>query len=161
MPAPADTLTAHRPERGRRSRPVVLCQGGCGTTTSSCCCCCLHTVGGIVFSALKSGAAATEPDSDFDIRKPDRSAGAVYWTVFGIMAFLCLVAGPAGWLFGALLGPLIQLVASIVAMFVILANEGWGSPRIRSLQRITWAGIFGCLAGIGAMAVLALLLMVR
>jgi hypothetical protein len=47
---------AHPPERGRR--PSVTLYGGC---CSCCCCCCLHTLGGIIGSAVAPAVGGEAP----------------------------------------------------------------------------------------------------
>lgn len=185
MAAPLDALTVHRPERGRKGRPVTLCQAG---STSSCCCCCLHTLGGIVLSATHSFAAPPETDSgpEPSIQPPlppqddtwwsvaatsparprnprpsGQSVGPVYWKVFGIMAAICLVTGPVGWAIGGIFGPAVQLAASLITFLVIVGNDGLESPRLRSLGRITLWGVLGCIAGIVLMYLLYLVMLQR
>ncbi|HEX7896831.1 MAG TPA: hypothetical protein VF950_03675 [Planctomycetota bacterium] len=122
-------LRKHPPERRRKS--VTLAAHGC----CCCCCCCLHSVGGLIGSAV----AGTKTHTD-----ESRRTVKVYWLVLLALTALT-VAGATnenrgnvavGLVITALILPGVQLGASFftfcASMFMALDKP--------TLGRITWKG---------------------
>ena len=133
-------LHRHPPERRRRG--VVLAAHGC----CCCCCCCLHSLCGLVGSAVASGEA----------KSPE--AKRTVWIYWGLALFSTAV-GVAGisvqesfgvaLVLAALGLPLAQLNAS----FLTLCASLFVAVDLRTLGRVTWKGFWWGLVGFLVMAV--------
>jgi len=175
-PNDADRIDLRRtpPERKRPVGSVVLAGPGC----CCCCCCCLHSVGSLIGSLVAAREPRPGPD---DLRRvaaeptgPDVSVARLYWWVVFLillLGFFTPVLGPWGYWYynrgpievffsggGAVLVmaigflPLVQLGASVVALFVILLGFHDRGPALRRLGWITLGSVLGTLAGLLAMA---------
>jgi streptolysin S family bacteriocin protoxin len=132
------------PERRRKS--VTLAAHGC----CCCCCCCLHSLGGLIGSAVGGTKAHTEEA---------RRTVKVYWLVLlGLIpltvASLSNVDSPRfqlglGLVLTAMVLPGVQLGAS----FFTLCAGMFFALDIRMLGRITWMGFLWGLIGFLVMAV--------
>jgi hypothetical protein len=147
----------HPPER--RSRGVIIAGGCC--TTCCCCTCCLHSLGGIL------GAAGVQAPAEATAWTGYARAQKVYWhTVWiGTVLSVLLVAVTKGpwWAAGLLFfgTPLVQLLASVVALLLILRQDMHPTDRAaakKAIGRITLRTIVGTLKGLFVMSPVLLLL---
>src|SRR5687768_17608892 len=96
--APAVVVESHPPERRRRTE-ILMC--GC----CCCCCCCLHTVGGLIGSAIAPAFGRKDRlplhyyyDEDYGIELPSIARGGVsavpiFWMLTFALAFGGLTVG--------------------------------------------------------------------
>src|SRR2546426_4106519 len=169
-PAAPPTIESHPPERRRRTE-IRMCHG-----SACCCCCCLHTIGGIIGSAVAPafGKKHRMPihyyyDEEGDVAVPNIaktgvSAVKVFW-------FLSLAAAIVGALIGAMVGhrdgfliglfslvmafPAAQLVCAIITLiWLALSSRQDKSFQLWQLGKITLGLVVGTAAGILAMVVI-------
>jgi hypothetical protein len=164
-------IESHPPERRRTE--TLMC--GC----CCCCCCCLHTVGGIIGSAIAPafGKGNRMPityyyDDEWDISLPNIartgvSAVKVFWFttlivtvlwVFGSVALGAADHGPSGesLLVGlvilALLYPAVQLGCAILTLlWMAFSNRDDKPYQLKQVGKITLGLFLGTLAGILSM----------
>lgn len=160
---------SHPPERRRRTE-TLMC--GC----CCCCCCCLHTVGGIIGSAVAPafGRGNRMPityyyDDEWDIQmpvitRPGVSAVKVFWVLSLIAAIVWAFASVLiehrdpmeGLLIGlvilALVYPAIQLGCAIVILFwMVCSSRQDRSYQLKQTGKILVGLVVGTIGGILAM----------
>ena len=155
----------------RRERSLVLASGCC---TSCCCCsCCLHSVGGLVGSALGTGLAVNGgkrapagPERGGRYASPAtvakraraRAAGA-FWIsllVTVIAAFLLTLSATNPLYAVTLVAfclPLLQVLAGVIAIPFVLGD---GADAVQAIGVIVASGVGGAAAG-GVLSVVALI----
>ena len=127
----------------------VCCSSCC------CCCCCVHTVAGIVGSVQGSVKAIKAQSGN-----PEATAGAermvtAYWAIAGGLAWLIVVGGLltgqliAGLIAVAFVGPLLQLIVSLVCLPVARSQPlARRAGAMAALKRMTLGGLLGLAIGI-------------
>lgn len=165
-------IQIHPPERRRRTE-TLMC--GC----CCCCCCCLHTVGGIIGSAVAPAFGKKDRlpiyyyyDEELDaevpaIQTPGISAVRLYWILslaFALIgALLGVLGGGEGFVIGlvilAMVYPAVQLAGVIVTLIVLAAsNRPDKSRQLWQLGKITLGLFVGTAAGIMAMVAIGVML---
>lgn len=165
-------IECHPPERRRRTE-TLMC--GC----CCCCCCCLHTVGGLIGSAIAPafGKKNRMPihyyyDEEFDVALPSAarsgiSAVKVFWILSLIFAILGAMLGSAwgvdeifiGLVILALVYPAVQLgSAVIVLIWLALSSRDDKRYQLKQIGKITLGLFLGTLAGILTMVVIGVML---
>jgi hypothetical protein len=171
---PRIDVTIHPPERGRAAAPVVLPCACC-----TCCCCCLHSVGslagaivGTVVSVPHVPSRPADPNFPFPFRRDEADeeeplipAGLLYWLVvsflLGVGAVWAFLAGGArdpwalvaGLVYGFMLLPGVQLVASVVSMLLVAVFYGNRGKAFLRLSQITGWSLAGAVIGVVLMGV--------
>ena len=149
-------VVAHPAER----QVVAAVAGSPCCSCCCCCCCCLHAAGGILGASVGSGQAL--------VKTHDRDKAvfgvAVYWGVFALLAVASTLVvaytseALVAFLFIILCAPVIQLVASAVALGVVavspIPDKG---PAYRALGWIALWSFVGASVGLGIMIVLGML----
>ena len=153
--ADTPTIVSHPPERRRRTE-IRMCHG-----SACCCCCCLHTVGGIIGSAV-APAFGKDDVAGPNIAKSEVSAVKVFW-------LLSLAAALLGALIGALIGmnegavdvglvilamvfPAVQLVIAIITLiWLAMSSRQDKSFQAWQIGKITLGLFVGTGAGSLAM----------
>jgi hypothetical protein len=163
-------ITAHTPERGKRSASVTAACGCC-----CCCCCCLHTIGGLVGAIsgsllnIRYRPRPVDPSFPFPFRRDelDQEEGTfpvavVYWIIvlLGVVAVSAYTffAGSSGQLdptmllWGAVIGlfflPAIQLVASLLSLIIVAVFYTDKTNGLIRVGKITLWSFVGTLVGI-------------
>lgn len=164
-------VTAHRPERRRRSLVTLHCGGGC---CCCCCCCCLHSIGSLIGATVapKGERAPAGPaylPADDDEPASGVSGVSVYWwCLLAVIAVAFAFGLATGHATGGLIAlgaiivllPLLQLFASLLAMLILAASsQPDRSYQFGQVGRITLGAVVGGLAGLGIMILLAVLLL--
>lgn len=173
-------LESHPPERRRRPPTVTL------MCCCSCCCCCLHTVGGIIGSALapafgrgNRAALTYYYDEELDIQMPDIARpGVSSVKVFWIMSLIAAVVwafasvliehrNPMGGLMIglvilALVYPAVQLGCAVVLLlWMACSSRQDRSYQLKQLGKITLGLFLGTIAGILFMVGIGVLMSIR
>ena len=163
---------SHPPERRRRTE-TLMC--GC----CCCCCCCLHTVGGIVGSAVAPAFGKKNPlpihyyyDEEWDIQVPDVarpgiSAVKLFWMITLVLSIIGVLMSCAGGGDGIVVGlviiamvfPALQLGSAFFTLLTLLiAQRDDRRFQLRQLGKITLGLFVGTLAGIMAMVGIGLMM---
>src|SRR6266540_1367403 len=130
-------IRSHPPERRRRQGNVAAC---CCCS----CCCCLHSLGGLIGSAVAGRSKTLE----------EHGATVTYWLCLLAAILLTCGAGPlmfgeglAGLLAALIFLPALQLVVSVIGAVIVACTTG--TAGLRRIWTITWRGFVGALAGVG------------
>lgn len=162
--SPGPAAAPLRIERHRAERLAdIAVVGSVCCSSCCCCCCCVHSIGGITGAAIGSAIAGSRGAGSEEVVGA-RILAAGYWIGFGVVAALvCLAAAldDSLWMgLGAvaLAGPALQLVMSVLALPLALAQR---APRrtgaLRALGAITLGAVLGAILGGGLMLVVFLL----
>jgi hypothetical protein len=174
LPSPNATteiqVTAHAPERGKRSASVTAACGCC-----CCCCCCLHSIGGLVGAitgsllTVRPRPRPVDPSFPFPFRRDelDQDEGTfpiaiIYWLlvlllIAAVSVYYFLTARTSGVLdpsdlfLGALIAlfclPALQLGASMLTLIAALFYMDKVTALIR-VGKITLWSLVGTVVGI-------------
>ena len=163
---------SHPPERRRRTE-TLMC--GC----CCCCCCCLHTIGGLIGSAVAPafGRKNRMPihyyyDEEFDVALPSvaktgASAVKVYWIISLVCAILGAMMGCAGGGSGIVIGliilalvfPAVQLGSAIIVLiWLALSSRDDKRYQLKQIGKITLGLFLGAVAGILTMVVIGVMM---
>jgi hypothetical protein len=172
--SPSVVIDSHPPERRRRTE-TLMC--GC----CCCCCCCLHTVGGLIGSAIAPAFGRKDRlplhyyyDEEYGIELPSIARGGVstvpvFWTLTGVFSvlavFLSGIAGDrgegvvVGLVILALTFPGIQLAAAVVcAIWLGVSPRHDKAYQFKQLGKITAGLVLGTIAGILAMVAIGVMM---
>jgi hypothetical protein len=168
-PQPAIRLTAHPPERHRRTDPTILPCACC-----SCCCCCLHSIGSLIGGIIGSVKSLDlppreidDPNFPFPFRRdeldeegPVFPAALLYW----VLVSLQLMGGaiwyylsqgrrdPNDLLLGGVMGlallPVPQLGASILSMIAVFLFYEDRRTALARIGKITLYSFMGTMIGL-------------
>lgn len=170
-------IISHEPERRRRQVLNLACGG-----STCCCCCCLHSLGGLIGSAVAPafGQGSRLPiyyyydeELDEDVPytiKPGISAVALYWWIFLgvillspmlILPFFAEGWGPESLLVGlvilALVLPAVQFGVGIIVLIVLACMQRPDKTfQLWRLGKIMLGLVVGTIAGILAMVAIGL-----
>jgi hypothetical protein len=174
--ADTPTIESHPPERRRRTE-IHMCHGSC-----CCCCCCLHTLGGIIGSAVAPGYGKNNrmPITSYYDEQPDTvdpnapqtgaSAVQVYWILSLVGAILGAwvgaMQGGEGFIIGlvilAMVFPAVQLVMAIItAIWLGASSRPDRSFQLGQIGRITLGLVVGTVVGILTMVVIGVVMSSR
>ena len=169
-------IEIHLPERRRRNE-IRMCHG-----SACCCCCCLHTVGGIIGSAVapsfgKNNRMALNYyyDEELDIAVPNvAKTGISAVKLFWLLSLAGLLLAPllgalwglgglgAGLFIIAMIFPAVQLLSALVTYICMAASSRPDkSFQVRQVGKITLGLVVGVGAGIMAMVAIGVILSIR
>jgi hypothetical protein len=173
-PSPAVVIESHPPERRRRTE-TLMC--GC----CCCCCCCLHTIGGLIGSAIAPAFGRKDRlplhyyyDEEYGIELPSIARGGmsavpVFWMLTGVFAvlvmFLSMLSSGrgesivVGLIILALTFPGVQLAAAVcVAIWLGISQRHDKAYQFKQLGKITLGLVLGTVAGILAMVAIGVMM---